>query len=121
MIGIGQHEIMGGTSIKEYNNPEALKRLIANCYFIFRPMSKFTQQWIDRLHEILDKNFEKLKACYHITCRNPQICSGNNSNYPLRWTEILCDIIHPLEYNWNKDDGKILNILESGRLDNSYR
>ena len=64
VIGIGQREIIGGSSIKEYNNPKDIERVIANCYFMFRPMSKFTQQWIDELHEKLDKNFNGLKECY---------------------------------------------------------
>ena len=74
--------------------------MIANCYFIMRPKTEFTSQWIGQVEQKLDKNIEKLKACWEITKNNPQISNQKDSRYPFRLAGILCDIIHPLEYEY---------------------
>jgi hypothetical protein len=117
---IGQKERMGGSPIKEYNNTESLKHLIANCYFIMRPQTEFTQRWFDKVNELLDKNIDALKNCWDETKNNPQIHCYVNKKYPFRWAEILGEIIHPLEMEY-KDTGHILNILNTGRTSVPYR
>ena len=72
------------------------------------------------MEQKLDKNIDKLKACWEITKNNPQISNQKDSRYPFRWAGILCDIIHPLEYEY-RGTGHILNCLKTGRLQTSYR
>jgi hypothetical protein len=74
-------------------------QLIGLCAFIFKPRTPLTQAWLDRTHALLDKKLEALQAS---PASFPQdqwgitLVNGQTSSYPLRWTEMLGDIFHPL-------------------------
>lgn len=74
ILAIGAPEIKGGSPIKEFNAPEIVSKLIANCYFIVRPQTEFTQKWFDEMNNMLDKNLSKLKDCWKFTKNDPIIC-----------------------------------------------
>jgi len=58
--------------------------------FVFKPYSPIAQEWMDELNLRLDENYEVLK-------RNPAIDPfGTNNNYPIPWSYILGQILHPL-------------------------
>lgn len=69
------------------------KKLVLCGAFICRKKTKFSYDLINRIHTTLSNNFRSLIL-------NPPIGnrSGFNSNYPLRWTQILGEIFHPLQY-----------------------
>jgi len=39
---VGAKEIVGGSPIKKYNNPETVEHLICNGWFICKPKTEFT-------------------------------------------------------------------------------
>ncbi len=64
-------------------------RLIGCCAFICKPQTAFTQLWYDALHNKMDSVYELLK-------QNKGNIWGNNEGYPLKWTEIMGNIFHPV-------------------------
>jgi hypothetical protein len=92
-------ELPGELGIELKNNWD---KLIGNCAYIFRPNTHFTQEWYESLHSILDQKFTALKK---YPAKFPQDAYGacfnrRVSQYPIRWTEILGDIFHPLCYKY---------------------
>ena len=92
--------------------------VIGNCAFIFKPHTPLTGDWIARVHSILDTKFDQLKKhpskhpqdqwmqaprnkLYRKMSRKlyPFIKIGR-SKYPLRWTEIMGEILHPLSFQY---------------------
>lgn len=74
------------------------RKLIGNCAYIFKPNSAMTSLWLHRTEELLNKKHQSLKL-------NPakipeeykgKLVNGIPSKYPLRWSELLGDIFHPL-------------------------
>lgn len=78
---------------------ENYAKLIGLCAFIFKPHTPITQAWLQRTHTLLDAKLEALKASpasfpqdqYGVT-----LPDGTLSSYPLKWTEMLGDVFHPL-------------------------
>lgn len=60
-----------------------------NCAYIFKPYTKFTDEWITELHKRLDNYYEALK-------NNPGDARGRNKGYPIPFFDILGNIYHPL-------------------------
>jgi hypothetical protein len=92
-------ELPGAFGIELRNN---WKKLIGNCAYIFRPNTPLTQEWYESLHNILDQKLPELKK---YPAKFPQDTygasfNGRASQYPIRWTEILGDIFHPLCYKY---------------------
>lgn len=85
---------------------ENYQSLIGLCAFIFRPQTELTQQWMNRTDALLDEKHAALRA--H-PARFPQdqyglpFSDGSRSEYPLRWTELLGNIFHPLIYEFRND------------------
>lgn len=73
------------------------KDLIGLCSFIFKRKSLLTSAWYDQVHAILDLKLTLLKE---YPAQHPLdqgfLPDGKSSLYPLRWAEILGEIIHPL-------------------------
>lgn len=69
--------------------------LIGNGAYIFCPKTKFTFDWYTELHSRLDNFYENLK-------QNPGNIMGDNEGYPIKWTEILGEILHPLCLKYHK-------------------
>jgi len=93
MLLNGYHEpsptgVAGDKSVKKHWN-----ELPGNCAYIVRPQTNFTQKWYDLLIQKLDGKLEALKQ--H-PADNPQSTPETTHGYPVKWTEILGDIFHPL-------------------------
>jgi hypothetical protein len=104
---IGYKEVgPGGAAILPGELGKKLKdnwqKLIGNGCYICKPNTPFTQKWYQILLKEMDNNLDKLKLS---PASNPRDHSGM-SNYPLKWTQILGDIFHPLclEFSDNIDN-----------------
>jgi hypothetical protein len=100
-IGPDAVAVLPGASGLELRNH--WNELIGNGAYICRPNTPLTTEWYDTLHDILD---HKLHALERSPARFPQDSSGAHfsgavSHYPVRWTEILGDIFHPLCYKYS--------------------
>lgn len=65
------------------------KKLIGMGAFIFKKQTAITSDWY---YKVIDKMNEKYEALE----QTPGNIRGDNAGYPLRWTELLGDILHPL-------------------------
>ncbi|WP_426480012.1 capsular polysaccharide synthesis protein [Chryseobacterium sp. CBSDS_008] len=63
--------------------------LIGNGGYIFKKNTPFAKEWLEKVHDILDQQYDNLKM-------NPGNIMGNNNGYPLKWSQILGDVFHPL-------------------------
>jgi hypothetical protein len=70
------------------------KKLIGVCSMICKPKTDFTTEWMEKVNSKLDYKLQELK-------RAKGNVMGNNEGYPLRWTELLGDIFHPLVYKYS--------------------
>lgn len=57
--------------------------------FIFKPNTPITNEWYSELNRRMDRYEEKLRD-------NPGNILGSNEGYPIHWSGILGDILHPL-------------------------
>jgi Capsular polysaccharide synthesis protein len=73
--------------------------LLGNGAYIWKPNNEFTSNWLLNLHQTLDMKHDALKAKPARTPRDKYNVNDPNS-YPLRWSEILGDIFHPLCYEY---------------------
>lgn len=74
------------------------KKLIGNCSYIFKPYTEFTYEWISYTNQLLDSKYLQLKM---YPAKVPEDCfrkkiNGTYSKYPIRWSEMLGNIFHPL-------------------------
>lgn len=85
---------------------QAHQEIIGLCAFIFKPNTDLTLTWYKRLHELLDQKLQLLEAQpgkFSLDQQGLILPNGQASLYPLRWAEILGEILHPLFYeNRNK-------------------
>lgn len=78
-------------------------QLIGLGAFIFKRCSPLTQEWFDATHQLLDSKLDALKA--H-PAQHPQdqkdvtLPDGQTSRYPLKWAELLGEILHPILYRY---------------------
>jgi len=81
------------------------KKLISMSWIICKKNTPYTNELLNQIEIILNKNYEKLK-------KNPGINSSGyyfdkpfdlvkENSYPLRWLEILGEIFHPLMLKYN--------------------
>lgn len=81
--GTGQpHPSLGPLVRRHYS------RLLGMCAFIMRPGTTLSEQWLREVESVLDRESEALR-------RTPGGVWGDVAGYPLRWTELLGDILHP--------------------------
>ncbi len=87
------------------------EKLIGNGCYICKPNTLFTKRWYQMLLKEMDNNLDKLKLN---PASNPRDHSGM-SNYPLKWTQLLGDIFHPLclEFNDHIDNSLPTIITEN--------
>jgi|Laugresbdmm110dd_1035094.scaffolds.fasta_scaffold64897_2 hypothetical protein len=105
-IGAGYTEIsqqsvakVGGELEEEMKNN--YQKLIGVCSLIMAPKSEFSKNWFNKVNNILDNNIEALIGN---PARHPQDYYGANfqdgsiSMYPIAWTGLGGDVLHPLIY-----------------------
>jgi len=103
----GYKEI-GPQGVAEINDKKLFDELCANyhhligmCNFIFKPNTPLTQEWYNTLLTILDDKYENL---IKYPARHPRegFQDGYDPQYyyPIKWTEILGSILHPLVYKY---------------------
>lgn len=76
-------------------------RLIGNCAYIFRRRTDFTRLWLEQTEALLDSRLTDLRdhpAQHPMDQWGVLLPDGSVSQYPLRWTELLGEIFHPLVY-----------------------
>jgi hypothetical protein len=78
---------------------DAWKELPGNGSYIVRPNTQFTREWYTSLLATMDTKLAELKA--H-PATSPQAKEGDGTGYPIRWTEILGEIFHPLCAKYRK-------------------
>lgn len=78
------------------------RSLIGNCAFIFKPQSEFTDLWWSELNSRLDFILPRLikHPALHPKERPGHTYDGVVSKYPVPWSWILGDILHPLSYKF---------------------
>lgn len=64
-------------------------KMIGQGAFIARPKNPFLEEWLNEMDRRLDLYAEQLTL-------NPGNAYGTNDGYPLAWTELLADVLHPL-------------------------
>ncbi len=113
VLAVGYHEekssdvgLVGGRL--EADLRRHYRALIGNGAFIMRPRSRLTTLWWNELNRRLDESAPLL-------AKNPGNERGTNDGYPLGWTEILGNIVHPLELRFAH------RIHHDDRLRPSYR
>ena len=83
----------------------AHKELIGLCAFIFKPNTLLSTEWYEQLNKVLDEKLVSLKANpgkFSLDQFGLVLPDGSRSNYPLRWAEILGEILHPLFFEYRQ-------------------
>jgi hypothetical protein len=87
-----------------------VKYLNGLCSFIFKPNTPLTNEWYNLLKKQMDL---KLKLLEQFPGRHPREGHGDGNdpsyNYPIIWSELLGNILHPLYYKYKE---KLLQTLE---------
>jgi hypothetical protein len=77
------------------------------CYFIFKPNTIFTSQWLNTVETILTNKYIDIlqnpgtyhpRAVYGGVHQDDTNGKFNDSEYPLTWNEILAQVLHSLMY-----------------------
>ncbi len=100
-IAIGYRELNDGISgvpdkTLYWKMRSVHKDMIGNGSYIMKRRTILTTEWYEQLHILLNDKLELLR-------KNPSdkaVDHSGISDYPLRWTEILGDIFHPLAYKY---------------------
>jgi len=109
-LALGYTELAHGIPHIEGEFGDLLRRshneLIGLCAFIFRKQSPLTEKWLNRANALLDQKFDDLQRS---PASHPQdqtgviLPDGTKSSYPLRWAELLGEIVHPLFHEYRAD------------------
>lgn len=106
-MALGYKELENGMPQLNGETAEKIRaahnEIIGLCAFIFKPHSKLTEIWYNQVHDVLDIKFELLKSHpgkFSLDQTGLKLPNGEPSSYPLRWSEILGEIIHPILYEY---------------------
>jgi hypothetical protein len=80
--------------------------LIGLCAFIFKKQSALTSEWLTQAESLLDRKFDELQrspASHPLDQTGVILPDGTTSSYPLRWAELLGEIVHPLFYKYRTE------------------
>ena len=123
-FGIGYREIGPKgvaliPSIKYINLLINWKKLLGNGAYIFKPNSEFTQEWMKNTNLLLENKLEELRISPSQIPEDfkGKIIDGKPSTYPLKWSELLGNIFHPLCLKYNQ---KLLYDLKPPELKDIY-
>jgi hypothetical protein len=96
---LGYREKFGGTPRIEGKIGEDINWyysiLIGMGSFIFKPYSSIAQEWMEELHHRLDLLLPDLKS-------HPGNVLGDNEGYPVAWSFILAQILHPILLKYHR-------------------
>ena len=101
---VGPHGVACVGGALEVEMKENYEKIIGVCAMIFKPQTKFTTEWFDSMHSLLDEKFNSVQLN---PARHPQdrygaeFTDGTLSSYPFAWTELGGSIFHPLAYKYN--------------------
>ena len=110
-LGLGYTEL-GPDSVAQlpgelgYELKENYQSLIGLCAFIFKKDTELTNRWYQRTHDLLNCKYDALRANparHQQDQSGAQFSDGTVSSYPLKWTELLGDIFHPLIYEFRTE------------------
>ena len=79
------------------------KSLIGGGAFIFKPNTELTCRWYGETNALLDRKLALLRknpASFPQDRTGVNLGGGNPSKYPLRWSELLGEIFHPLVFEF---------------------
>ncbi len=82
------------------------QKLIGCCAFIFKPNSPITTEWWTELNRRLDElhdDLQKHPSILDFKERPNMMYGGIRSMYPVPWTHLLGDILHPLSLKYSKN------------------
>jgi Glycosyltransferase sugar-binding region containing DXD motif len=106
-LALGYTELPNGVVNLNGSFGERLRQsyaeLIGLCTFIFAKRSPLTTEWLRRTEDLLDQKLDSLQRfpAVHPQDRTGVILpDGTKSPYPLRWVELLGEILHPLLYEY---------------------
>tara|TARA_B100001778_G_scaffold185257_1_gene152575 strand:+ start:8797 stop:9438 length:642 start_codon:yes stop_codon:yes gene_type:complete len=100
---IGYPEIRNGNA--RTVPQESYNKLIGNGCYICKKRTPLTNEWYNNLIYILNNKLSELKI---YPAKNLRDCNTKHNKYPIKWTEILGDIYHPLILKYND---KVLRTL----------
>ena len=86
------------------------KQMIGICAFIFKPNNRLVDEWWKELNERMDwllPQLEKNPAKYPKE-RFGHVYEGKVSAYPVPWSYLLGDILHPLVLKYNNHVSNVL-------------
>ncbi|MFT4063187.1 hypothetical protein [Paraburkholderia sp.] len=107
---LGYTELAHGIPHIEGEFGDVLRRshaeLIGLCAFIFRRQTPLTTEWLRQADNLLDRKLDELQrlpASHPLDQTGVILPGGNRSSYPLRWAELLGEILHPLLYRYRSE------------------
>ena len=90
-IGYGKNLILNESMKKNYN------KLIGTNQYIFKPNTPLTNEWYKSMMKLMDEKYEELKK---YPAKDTRQVYSEKYPYPLRWTELLGQIYHPIVYKY---------------------
>jgi hypothetical protein len=104
-IAVGYKELAHGIPHLTGEQGEVIRaahaEVIGLCAFIFKRQTDLTGSWYRQVHELLDIKAEELERNPALFAQDQHgllLTDGMPSKYPLRWAELLGEILHPLLY-----------------------
>lgn len=109
-MALGYRELPHGlphlNTLENMHMQSSYADLIGLCAFIFKRQSIITKLWYDQLHQKLDTKLKDLMqhpAKINIDQKGLLLPDNTTSEYPLRWAEILGEILHPILFEYRND------------------
>lgn len=115
-----RNDMVQGYDMDMYMNLKRNHHLLVGVgFFIFRPYTKYTQEWYNKVHELLDYYYPTLKSHPAVFTREsfdrpPKMywdeetdpvlmklpCPTERTKYPLVWTRLLGQIVYPIQLKY---------------------
>lgn len=73
------------------------KRMLGMSAFIMKKDTPIVNEWYETLNSVLDEKYEALKLHPAV---NPRDCNEFNTDYPIKWAEILGCILQKIEIKY---------------------
>ena len=121
ILVVGYKEVPNGPAVLDDNKElsENMKKeyfkLIGNGAYICKPNTEITKEWYNTMIKKMDSKLNDLKK---YPARNPQEVYSKEYPYPLKWTELLGNIFHPIIFKYTD---KVDKTLPPPIFNNNYR